>query len=178
MRDIYTRAVAVAVLIFIIPEALHQSIFNPSISTMSHAPVHVSTEFDHEVIKFLSEHYDNGVIHAKGYDAAPKTPDVASYAAAGGNLIDVGFGPFRIIAKIDGMSISGEIGINIPLLGYKKLAGISGDLVNGVQAGFDLWGIASGSIRIFLQGKNVMCELKASALGKTWNTTFKIFTLP
>ncbi|KAL4242845.1 hypothetical protein ABKN59_011266 [Abortiporus biennis] len=140
--------------------------------------MHLSTSSLNSTTRSSLEHYDNGVIHAKGYDAAPKTPDVASYAAAGGNLIDVGFGPFRIIAKIDGMSISGEIGINIPILGYKKLAGISGDLVNGVQAGFDLWGIASGSIRIFLQGKNVMCELKASALGHTWNTTFKIFTLP
>ncbi|KAI0781803.1 hypothetical protein C8Q75DRAFT_812225 [Abortiporus biennis] len=147
-------------------------------STEIYTPGHVQTEFDHELIKFLAEHYDNGVIHAAGYDAAPKTPDVAAYAAAAGNLIDISFGPFRIIAKIDGLTISGEIGINIPILGYKKLAGISGNLITGVEAGFDLWGIASGSIRIYLQGKNVMCELKASALGKTWNTTFKIFTLP
>ncbi|KAI0782744.1 hypothetical protein C8Q75DRAFT_786651 [Abortiporus biennis] len=143
-----------------------------------HAHHHVITEFDHELIKFLSEHYDNGVIHAKGYDQPPKTPDVAAYAAAGGNLIDVGWGPIRIVGKIQGMGITAEIGVNVPILGYKKLAHIAGDLVKGVETAFNLFGVASGSARVFLQGKDVMCELKASILSKNYNNTFKIFSLP
>ncbi|KAL4246751.1 hypothetical protein ABKN59_009066 [Abortiporus biennis] len=139
-----------------------KSLINPLDSLyfrMSHAPVHCTTEFDHELITFLSEHYENGVFHAKGHAEPPRTPDVAAYAAAGGNMIDVGFGPLRIIGNIQGLGISGEVGVNVPILGYKKLINISGDLVKGVEAGFDVFGVASGSVRVFLQGKNVMVNI-------------------
>ncbi|KAI0782715.1 hypothetical protein C8Q75DRAFT_786548 [Abortiporus biennis] len=76
------------------------------------------------------------------------------------------------------MGITAEIGVNVPILGYKKLAHIAGDLVKGVETAFNLFGVASGSARVFLQGKNVMCELKASILSKNYNNTFKIFSLP
>ncbi|KAI0782714.1 hypothetical protein C8Q75DRAFT_786522 [Abortiporus biennis] len=149
-----------------------------SFSNMSHAPAHCTTEFDHELIKFLSEHYESGVFHAKGHAEPPRTPDVAAYAAAGGNMIDVGFGPLRVIGNIQGLGISGEVGVNVPILGYKKLINISGDLLKGVEAGFDLFGVASGSIRVSLQGKDVMVTPKASILGQNLETSFKIFTLP
>jgi len=153
-------------------------------------PAGVNTEYDQELLDFLKGRFDNGVI--RGDDWAEPAKEATylkelgldaggasrgTIEADGIKVIDYGFGPFKISGKIVGMGIEAELGVTIPFFGYKKLVKISGDLINGVEAGFDVFGVASGSIRVYLRGKDVMVTLKASVLGKTYTYDFKLFSI-
>ncbi|KDQ09226.1 hypothetical protein BOTBODRAFT_69326 [Botryobasidium botryosum FD-172 SS1] len=90
--------------------------------------------------------------------------------------IDWSWGPFVLKLIIDFTSVTGEFGINIPFWGYKKLIDINGDLIAGIGAGFDI-GIASGNIKLYLKGKQVILEIHAQAFGKSWDKTVVLVTL-
>jgi len=125
----------------------------------------LTLEKDVALEKWLSTHYvlEEGVFLSVIQDKA-------------GQLVNWGFGPFRLKINVAFTGVTGEFGIQIPLIGYQKLINIDGDLISGVEAGFNI-GIASGSIKLYLKGKQVMIELKASAFGASWNTTYVLLNL-
>jgi len=152
-----------------------------------YVPANVNTEYDQDIFDFLKGRLDNGVIRGDDWDQPAKESaflkelglDVggASRGADGVKVFNCAFGPFRISGKIVGMGIEAELGLNIPFFGYKRLAKISGDLINGVEAGFDVFGVTSGSIRVYLKGRDVMVTLKASAFAMMHGYNFKLFTI-
>ncbi|KDQ11432.1 hypothetical protein BOTBODRAFT_455264 [Botryobasidium botryosum FD-172 SS1] len=93
-----------------------------------------------------------------------------------GANIDWAWGPFVLKLVISFTGVTGEFGINIPFFGYKKLIDINGDLIQGVGAGFDI-GIASGSIKLYLKGRQVFFEIHAQAFGAKWDKTVVLITL-
>jgi len=115
--------------------------------------------------KWLSSHHDNekGVFLSVIQDKA-------------GQSVNWAFGPFVLKITINFTGVTGEFGINIPFWGYKKLIDINGDLITGIGAGFDI-GVASGSIKLYLKGKQVIFELQASAFGHGFKTSHVLLTL-
>ncbi|KAF8596563.1 hypothetical protein BDV93DRAFT_528002, partial [Ceratobasidium sp. AG-I] len=76
------------------------------------------------------------------------------------------------------LSINASVGVNIPFLGYKELAGLSGDLNKGVSAAIDAYAVR-GEVRVFLKdGKQVWIRLELSSpFFSVQGKEFKIFTL-
>jgi len=61
-------------------------------------------------------------------------------------------------------------------LGYRKLIDVNGDLISGVGAGFNT-GVASGSIKLYLKGNQVIIDVKASAFGQSFNINHVLLNL-
>ncbi|KDQ17274.1 hypothetical protein BOTBODRAFT_185977 [Botryobasidium botryosum FD-172 SS1] len=88
------------------------------------------------------------------------------------------YGPFVLDIIVSFTGVTGEFGINIPLRGYKKLLDIDGDLITGISSGFNIpFDTASGYIKLYLKGRQLIVELNASAFSKPWKITCVLLNL-
>ncbi|KAF8596564.1 hypothetical protein BDV93DRAFT_528003, partial [Ceratobasidium sp. AG-I] len=76
------------------------------------------------------------------------------------------------------LSIGASVGVNIPFLGYKELASLSGDLSKGVSAAINAYAV-KGEVKVFLrEGKQVWIRLELSSpFFSAQGKEFKIFTI-
>lgn len=119
-----------------------------------------------DLLDFLRGRLNHGVVRGDDWDQPAREPtflkelglDAGGAArrtieAEGVKVIDYA-SLFRlhhqISGKIVGVGIEAELGVTIPFYGYKKLVRIGGDLIDGVEAGFDVFSVTSGSIRVYL----------------------------
>ncbi|KAL4247825.1 hypothetical protein ABKN59_007100 [Abortiporus biennis] len=134
---------------------------------------HIQTEYDLELVKALSECYNNGVIdHTKIPRELPehlRVPAIGVYAAAqpGAKPFDVAAGPIRLEGHLSGPHdhiIKGQVKLNLSAPIHKVLVNFEGDVSqdNGLENGWDIAGIGSGHIRVTLRGKKVKDLLLSS----------------
>ncbi|KDQ11013.1 hypothetical protein BOTBODRAFT_177707 [Botryobasidium botryosum FD-172 SS1] len=112
---------------------------------------------DENLDKWLDTHYktDEGII-------------LSVVEERRGRVINWAYGPFLLKVTINFTSIVGELGIQIPCFGHKKLVDIHGDLITGVSANWNIR-ITKGVIHLNLHGRSLLVHLDAVAYGQPYH---------
>ncbi|KAK0494774.1 hypothetical protein EDD18DRAFT_283393 [Armillaria luteobubalina] len=91
------------------------------------------------------------------------------------------FGLLRLRGYIDTTSLAFQLEalLHIPILGDISLGEISGSLKDGVTLAIGISGIATGSLRFYLQNTwDLYVDIGLDTIVGDWHTTVFLFTIP
>ena len=82
----------------------------------------------------------------------------------------------RVEADLENYGATVAVYATIPILGRIQLVSVSGNLKDGIKAGFNV-AFASGFVKVFIENNILKAEVNASVLGITFDEVFELFVL-
>lgn len=76
------------------------------------------------------------------------------------------------------LKIDATFSVHIPIIGTHQIAGVNGNLKEGVKVSFALSHVLSGSAKFYLKNKWLFLDLDAKVFGHNESISFHLIPLP